>query len=44
MVIRFEYKCPECGYEFLANNPSPACPKCGFSWEDIEEERNDNNG
>jgi peptide subunit release factor 1 (eRF1) len=37
MVIRYEYKCPECGCEFLVNKTLPTCPKCGFSWKDMEE-------
>jgi predicted Zn-ribbon and HTH transcriptional regulator len=25
------YKCEDCGYEFLAKNASPACPRCKSS-------------
>jgi len=35
MVVRYEYRCPNCEYEFLANEPFPVCPKCGF---DLKEE------
>lgn len=30
MVIRYEYRCPECGYEFFADNIYPECPRCGY--------------
>jgi len=23
------YKCSGCGYEFLSNSETPACPRCG---------------
>jgi len=34
MVIRFEFKCPECGNEFFADNIYPKCPRCGYKDKD----------
>lgn len=41
MVIRYEYICPECGYEFLADNIYPECPRCGYKVEEDDENASD---
>lgn len=41
MVIRYEYRCPECGKEFLANSIYPECPRCGWKEQEKGDEEDD---
>ncbi|MFO7820053.1 MAG: hypothetical protein R6V17_07415 [Halanaerobacter sp.] len=30
--VRFEFTCSYCGKEFVANEPKPVCPSCGYDY------------
>ena len=38
MVIRYEWKCPECNFEFSTNEIKPECPRCGYQVKEVENE------